>query len=80
MTVENCGNCAFGVERWGHQVKETFCHLRAPIVFEGITGYKQSPALSGEISFLEDIRGPVTAWPRVSETDFCGQWELQDAK
>src|SRR3954468_7323680 len=77
--VENCGNCAFGVKRWMHHYQETRCHKNAPIVFHGVTGQTSHMIGEGPMYQVKDIMGPVTAWPTVAVTDFCGEWELQDA-
>jgi hypothetical protein len=78
--VENCANCAFGVRIWLHSSSEIQCHRHAPIVFHGVTGCKTRQIGSGPEYTTEDIMGAVTAWPTVSGSYFCGDWELQDVR
>ncbi len=66
--VENCGCCAFAVSPYGDHRRH--CHRRAPktvITFRGFWDGK-------------DQYGPSTCWPETTTADFCGEWELQDAK
>ncbi len=69
MSVENCKNCAFGVQEWVHSGREIRCHRRAPLVAHTIVG----------ISSGSPLMGDKTLWPKVSDTDFCGEFELKDA-
>lgn len=69
--VENCGNCAFNVG--------LHCRRHAPIVWHGVVGVKSTQIGAGPLGTMEDIKGPVTAWPMVAPTDFCGDFELKDA-
>lgn len=80
MTIENCINCAFGIREYQHHSAYRRCHRHAPIVFEGVVGTKETPTGSaGSLIWVQDIKGPVTAWPTVQDTDFCGDFELKDA-
>lgn len=78
---EHCGNCAFAVKtplHWGYHIA---CHRKAPIVFHGVTGTTFTPTGSAsDIHIVKETMGPVTAWPEVQDQDFCGEWELEDAK
>jgi hypothetical protein len=67
--VENCGNCAFAVSPYGHGDKRE-CHRHAPASF---TVYK---------GFWDGVNqyGPGPYWPEVKVSDFCGDWELTDAR
>lgn len=79
MTVENCSNCVFGLEREKHGLALRHCHKHPPIVFEGVTGgHYTSTGVEGFLQ-LHETRGPVTAWPQVRDDDFCGEFELKDA-
>lgn len=77
MMMKNCGNCNFFGERQHHSIKDAFCRRHAPIVFKGVTGHKEM-ALTGHLMMLKDVLGAVTAWPRVAETEFCGEWEAAE--
>ncbi len=66
--VENCGNCAFAVSPYGDYRRE--CHRHAP---QSFTVYK------GHYDGAQQY-GPGPYWPEVKANDFCGDWELQDAK
>jgi len=69
--VENCANCAFGVKEWLHHGYRIDCHKRPPVV--NVNGFLGS--WDGAKQY-----GPKTAWPEVKDTDFCGEWELTDAR
>lgn len=76
--VENCGNCAFGI-KFGSVHGELHCHRRAPAVFYGVVSRSYSAVCNGESSVKEHM-GEITAWPTVRNIDFCGEWELTDAR
>ena len=82
MMREHCANCHFGVRRLGvlfRGPEPIECHKKAPVsVIENI-GSRQTGSL-GDMAFMEPIKGPVAKWPIVQPDDFCGEWELQDAK
>jgi hypothetical protein len=65
--VENCGNCAFGVRVHQHRID---CHRRAPQSFTVYKGHWDDAAQYG----------PGPYWPEVKDDDFCGEWELTDAR
>jgi len=80
--VENCKNCAFGVQDPGSVYGYRYCHRRPPVVYEGITGLRFEDVWSHGYrigSEAKEIRGPITAWPKVGDSDFCGEFELKDA-
>lgn len=68
--TENCESCAFGVGEWMHNHRRITYHRHAPTSIKVQTGI-----MNGEA-----IYGPRTFWPEVAATDFCGDWELTDAK
>lgn len=78
--VENCGNCAFGAKQWQHHSQVTHCQRHAPIVYIGTTGTRSRQIGTGPEYQTEEIKGPITAWPKVEANDFCGDWELTDAR
>jgi hypothetical protein len=64
--VENCESCAFGVEQGSG--RECRRHApTAPIKYAGFWDGKEQ---------FE----PRTHWPHVRDSDFCGDWELTDAR
>ncbi len=80
MSVENCDNCAFGVKRYAFGAASIECHKKAPVAIVEKVGDRETSFRIGDIVMMEPIMGPVARWPSVQSTDFCGEWELQDAK
>lgn len=78
--VENCGNCAFGVAEYMHNSSRINCQRRAPIVFHGVIGSTSRQIGRGPEYQTEQVMGAVTAWPTVSQYNFCGDFELKDAQ
>jgi hypothetical protein len=68
--VENCQNCAFKVDVPMHQWTKHECHRHAP---QSFTVYK------GHYDGAKQY-GPGPYWPDVKDNDFCGDWELTDAR
>ncbi|UQD69223.1 hypothetical protein JEY40_24720 [Bradyrhizobium japonicum] len=74
--IENCKNCAFGVYSGIRH-----CRKRAPIVYIGVVSTTLEPTGGeGSLCIVHENKGEITAWPRVEDHDFCGEFELKDAQ
>lgn len=55
------------------------CHRRPPSVFQVVTGMYATPTSPSFYNIgpavASPIYGEITAWPLVSDLDFCGEFE-----